>query len=445
MSQLKNKILVKGELKNISPIIIGTGKSSGWVDIEVIKDENGNFYIPGTSFKGALRHFLLENFDIPDSLINEFFGSQDTQAIAVFDDLTAVKQTQTELRDGVAINYKTNIAIDGAKYDYEIVPKGYFFTLSIEINIYDDENEENKEGLYKMLTTINQVLTNEDKRFCVGAITTKGFGILENKDFKVYQFESSSHSWLDYLLNNKLPEAFDFSCFLPYNKKKINYYSVSACFKIKNSFIIGSSPSVQEEADKVPLKSNGEPVLPGTSIKGAIRNRAVRIINTLGGNGEEMLKKTFGWADNKDKSKDKYKSRLRIHETCIENVTEKLKNGIKIDRFTGGTIDSALFNTVLLWSKGQESIHIKMELKNAEEWEKGLLLLLLKDLWTADLPLGGNKATGAGVLEGVSAKIVDGHQSYTLTSSNGNISVEGDRTELEKFVNEFINKITLKN
>jgi CRISPR/Cas system CSM-associated protein Csm3 (group 7 of RAMP superfamily) len=444
MSQLKNKILVKGELKNISPIIIGTGKSTGWVDIEVIKDENGNFYIPGTSFKGALRHFLQENYHIPDSLINEFFGSQDAQAIAVFDDLMAINQTQIEIRDGVAINYKTNIAIDGAKYDYEIVPEGYSFTLSIEINIYD-EKEENGEGLYKMLATINQVLTNEDKRFCVGAMTTKGFGILRSNNFKVYQFESSSHSWLDYLLNNKLPEAFDFSCFLPYNEKKINYFSISACFKIKNSLIIGSSPSVNEEPDKVPLKSNDKPVLPGTSIKGAIRNRAVRIINTLNGNGEELIKQTFGWADNEGKSKEKYKSRLRIHETYIENVTEKLKNGIKIDRFTGGTIDNALFNTVLLWSKGQESIHIKMELKNAEEWEKGLLLLLLKDLWNADLPLGGNKATGAGVLEGVSAKIVDGHQSYTLTSSNGNISVEGDRTELEKFVNEFINKITLKN
>lgn len=444
MSQLKNKILVKGELKNISPIIIGTGKSSGWVDIEVIKDENGNFYIPGTSFKGALRHFLQENYHIPDSLINEFFGSQDAQAIAVFDDLMAIKQTQTEIRDGVAINYKTNIAIDGAKYDYEIVPEGYSFTLSIEINIYD-EKEENEEGLYKMLATINQVLTNEDKRFCVGAMTTKGFGILESKDFKVYQFESSSHSWLDYLLNNKLPEAFDFSCFLPYNKKKINYFSVSACFKIKNSLIIGSSPSVQEEADKVPLKSRGKPILPGTSVKGAIRNRAVRIINTLGGNGEEMLKKTFGWADNKDKSKDKYKSRLRIHETCIENVTEKLKNGIKIDRFTGGTIDAALFSTILLWSNAQESIHIKMELTNAENWEKGLLLLLLKDLWTADLPLGGNKATGAGVLEGVRADIIDGVQSYTIKSSNGNISVDGNQTALENFVNEFVNKINVKN
>jgi len=43
---LKNKLLVKGELINLSPIIIGTGKSLGWIDIEVIKDENGIFIYP---------------------------------------------------------------------------------------------------------------------------------------------------------------------------------------------------------------------------------------------------------------------------------------------------------------------------------------------------------------------------------------------------------------
>ena len=46
MSMLKNKLLVKGELINLSPIIIGTGKSLGWIDIEVIKDENGIFIYP---------------------------------------------------------------------------------------------------------------------------------------------------------------------------------------------------------------------------------------------------------------------------------------------------------------------------------------------------------------------------------------------------------------
>ena len=70
---------------------------------------------------------------------------------------------------------------------------------------------------------------------------------------------------------------------------------------------------------------------------------------------------------------------------------------------------------------------------------------MLKDLWTADLPLGGNKATGAGVLEGVRAEIIDGHQAYTIISSNSNISVNGDHTELENIVKTFANIFSPQN
>lgn len=234
MSMLKNKLLVKGELINLSPIIIGTGKSLGWIDIEVIKDENGNFYIPGTSFKGALRHFLKDNYVIPDSDLNIFFGDQDSQAIAIFDDLISINQTKTEIRDGVAIDYKTNIAIDGAKYDYELVPEGYSFNLTIEINLYEDISEEN---IFKMLATIQHVLKNENKRFCIGAMTTKGFGLLSIDKFNVYHFDNNSNNWINYLLNNTLPAPKQLSK-TAYPLRTSNYFSISASFKIKILFLL---------------------------------------------------------------------------------------------------------------------------------------------------------------------------------------------------------------
>ncbi|MGQ9815302.1 MAG: hypothetical protein ACUVR3_09155, partial [Candidatus Roseilinea sp.] len=41
--------------------------------------------------------------------------------------------------------------------------------------------------------------------------------------------------------------------------------------------------------------------------------------------------------------------------------------------------------------------------------EIGLLLLLLKDLWTGDLPLGGESSVGRGRLKGVQAVISGPH------------------------------------
>jgi hypothetical protein len=38
----------------------------------------------------------------------------------------------------------------------------------------------------------------------------------------------------------------------------------------------------------------------------------------------------------------------------------------------------------------------------------------LKDLWTAELPIGGEKSIGRGVLEGVRATIIDGEETFYL-------------------------------
>ena len=46
-------------------------------------------------------------------------------------------------------------------------------------------------------------------------------------------------------------------------------------------------------------------------------------------------------------------------------------------------------------------------LPKASPAEKGLLMLLLKDLWAQDLPVGGEVSVGRGQLQGVCATIVD--------------------------------------
>ena len=87
--------------------------------------------------------------------------------------------------------------------------------------------------------------------------------------------------------------------------------------------------------------SDGErvPVLPGTSIRGAIRARAEKIINTLG-NGAELVKSLFGWVDN-SQAEDKenpIKGRILVKEKYLDlkYFVEEIQHRIRIDRFTGG-------------------------------------------------------------------------------------------------------------
>ncbi len=67
----------------------------------------------------------------------------------------------------------------------------------------------------------------------------------------------------------------------------------------------------------------------------------------------------------------------------------------------------------------------------------GLLLLVLKDLWTGDLPLGGESSVGRGRLRGLSATIRDGDKQWTLGQEGERVAVN-DAETLERYVKAFV-------
>ena len=67
----------------------------------------------------------------------------------------------------------------------------------------------------------------------------------------------------------------------------------------------------------------------------------------------------------------------------------------KIDRFTGGVVNSALFDEQPHYG-GKVTLYIAI--KDAQDWQKGLLLLALKDLGNGIQPIGGEANVGRGIL-----------------------------------------------
>ena len=184
-----------------------------------------------------------------------------------------------------------------------------------------------------------------------------------------------------------------------------NTFCIEARFAVKNSIIIKSYSEEVNMPDATSIQSNGKYVLPGTSVKGAIRHRALKILKTLDiDNAETRINELFGIAGKKINSR---KGRILIEEREIKKLEPEIQNRIKIDRFTSGTIKTALFNSMPLWSTDQsaESITIIIKIRDYKEWEVGLMLQVLKDLWSEDLPIGGEKNVGRGVLKGICARI----------------------------------------
>jgi len=460
-SKFASNVVIEGILENISPFVIGTGKGD-IIDIEIIKDENGNPYIPATSFVGALRHFISRNFKEGDKKTWEYFwGSKNSnnneavQSHFIVSDLRVKDNKNTSfiaVRDSITIDEKKGIAKEKAKYDFEIVNKDLEFEFKAEIKIRESFKDDKKIEILKILKTIITELEAGNVQF--GAFTTKGFGRFNLKNVWILKFDfpDDGVEYLKYLKDmglqkNKLDlkHKLDLSEIGILPLEDNGDCNITADFSIKNSLIISSYTTDPAYPDKVHIKYNGKNVLTGTSLKGAIRSRAFKIVNTLCKNNQEEnddLKTLFGWADTENKEKTKYKSRVIIEESIVENVIEKEQTRIKIDRFTGGTISEALFQSKPLWHNN-ENVQLKIKIKNAEDCEIGLLLLVLKDLWNEDLPIGGEKNIGRGVLKGKKIEIVYKGKTYIIQKNvddnkTNKVLVNGDKAKLEGFLKEFL-------
>ena len=457
--RVTGKIIIRATITNTSPILIGKGPGDA-ADIEMMLLPDGKPYIPASSLAGGLRSQFYKRISPPlsdDEKIQaeKFWGSDDSkQAVTFqshirFNDLTPLESTDSArkivTRDGVKISYSTGTAEEGAKYDYQLTEAGVSWGLEAEVTIRNGMSPDS----FKFFTgIINAMLADQD--FRIGAFSNTGFGAIECTGLEAgyFDFTQDDHrsKWFEYLETGSLPDGLDAG----YEPKDIRKYGpstfrIEADFRIKGALILGSYGISPEEPDKSHLKTSMDntikPVLTGKSIKGALRHRAVRILNTLGiPDAEKRLESLMGWVetDRQGNNPNACKSRLRMEEVIIDEVEEKLvQNRIRINRFTGGTMNGALFNSEPVWAKeAKKHVTIILTLPDYADWEATLLLQLLKDLWTGDLPIGGEKNIGRGVLTGEAATILfkDGTVTFKRNGEKGELAfTTGDIKDLAPF------------
>ena len=441
------KFVLLGELEALSPLMVGTG-SGDVIDAVVQRGYKGNLpFIPATALAGVLRHNLASK---PQTTVERYFwgdtggsdsGSQSHLAVS---DLLPVAGSvpRIVIRDGIRIDSTTGIVADKAKFNFEVVEPGATFAVRLEATVRGwDGKQKNAAEFESILCRIKSLC--EAEGFSLGAMTTRGFGRLKLKNARLfrYDFPADGAAWFAFL-SSGTPGEKNSRDFQPVQTSQ-STFSISAMFAIKSSLIIGSAPDTPDAPDKSHLQSNGAPVLSGTSLRGAVRSRAERIAATLGGaKGIELLKEVFGWVDPEEGKKTSrstpLKSRISIDETIIKNVTPAVQSRIRIDRFTGGVAHGALFDSMPLWNSGDSEVSVKVRLSNftpgEDDWIAGLLLQVLKDLWSGDLPVGGEKSIGRGVLMGKSAEV-------SWCDTTVSIDQNGDKTVIDAAGREELNRL----
>lgn len=505
--KIQKRIVIEGDLILCSPAHFGNGDTNDLTDMPLLIDEvEKKPLLTGASLAGALRSYLRSiergyrttvNLETErKSACTRLFGGmrmddEGEQSALIVDDAYG-QDFEIERRMGVRIDAKSRTAAEDMLYSLELWRTGTIFPLRFELIICEGDNEDK---LKHALATALSGLT--EGGITLGARKQRGYGRISSANWraKVYDLHKKDDllAWLRNG-NNRLPDAtsnLSPSEILGPTQPLVDWTDQREYFDLHAEFLLDRSLLIRVEADLYedgpdvthistysPVHKKKHPVLPGSSLAGALRARAQRIANTLDDgtlrkwdDGSEatlatvLIERIFG-AD-MNETRTPIGSKLRIEEHLIDNATDDyVQTRIKIDRFTGGAMDGALLNEQILIAKNAKTdlndnirpnIQVKLRLvnplqgpkqagkepkKNATGEQIGLLLLLLKDLWTGDLPLGGSSSVGRGRLIGCKATLTlktrldDLPQVWVLQRDNKNLKINGDVQVLGNYVSK---------
>jgi len=198
---------------------------------------------------------------------------------------------------------------------------------------------------------------------------------------------------------------------------------------------IGAGRSSEPIGSDLPVIKDalGRPLIPGSSFKGALRSRLESFLRGIWGGDRELVANPANeqeWsitASEIKKLKEQYTDDLSLTEAIVNHtdlisslfgspwVASKFqvrdltvlaenwfgqyqeRDGVAIDRDTETAADGKLYDFQVV--PAGTPFEFRAVVENAEEWELGLLMIGLHQFETQQIPLGGGRSRGLGVVE----------------------------------------------
>jgi len=447
--EITERILISGTLLLQSPTHFGNGAVRGdsMVDMSLLMDDVDDqlcSLIPGTTIAGALRSYLRERLhgysgnEQGSGYVSKLFGPTRTsedesaeQSLLIVEDALSTSHSTT-LRDGVRIDEKSGTAYEdetgGAKFDVELLEAGTTFDLHFELLLTRDKPAAD---IIPYLMAALEGLAKGEIR--LGLRKRRGFGRCQVSIWTVSRYQMTKPqdlcTWLETptiehrenapcgTLYEAFSQAFKQPEVTTDTTDLRNHFTMDATFGLEKSSILIRSGFGESDigADSVHLHALDQdgklrPTIPGTSWAGVVRHRALRIANTImAAEGKEdagqcLVENLFGRMPKEDELIGQA-SRVLFDETYVDHGQMLYQTRVRIDRFTGGAFDGALFEEAPIYGTDKTRIGFRLHVREPEPYEIGLLLLVLKDLWTGDLPIGGEASVGRGRLTGLETSL----------------------------------------
>ena len=244
-----------------------TGGAAGNTE-SVLRDSFGNAFLQGSSLAGALRNWLENNGE--QKTAKALFGSQEHEGRLIVSDAVLRADAEQAIRPRLRIDEKNGTAADKGKFDVAHIVSGsqLDFELTWLGNGRDDEEIMTVE---RMLGAVNS------GEIRLGAQKSNGFGRLtlcvRKRSYDLMN-KADRAAWIEDRDDGdeiKLPENV--------TDRRVTFVLEG----IADSVLIRASAPVYEgdQSYTVNIEENGHPILPGSSIKGALRAQCMRIVQRL--------------------------------------------------------------------------------------------------------------------------------------------------------------------
>ncbi|MDV6011653.1 RAMP superfamily CRISPR-associated protein [Haloechinothrix sp. LS1_15] len=392
-------------LRMLSPGGVGGTESSenSRNVLRLHRDPWGRPHLPGTTVAGNLRAHCRRT----DTRLNDVFGSAgdgDTRRGSEIQVLGTVLRGSAETGMDTVIHTRTAIdryrgaARNTSLHQVEQLPEGTEFDVVLRWN---DPPSEQRGALLEAIRTW-QPRFGRGVTYGAGRCVVVGLGVVD------YDLTTRDglHAWLQHTetMPYPEPEPIDAASSAP-------TWVMDVDLEIVDGLHIGTGVASEAEGHdggtiaRVKRDPHGQPVVPGSSLKGVLRSRAEYICRVVGAplcgdTAEENERgepcrpcRIFGYTAGPDAAR---RAAIAVHDAPIMDAVVEVRNHVAIDRFTGGARDQLLYRTELVVA-GRFRIRVE-ELQRLDDTDRLLLHAVVADLHDGLIGIGARTTAGQGTV-----------------------------------------------
>lgn len=438
-SKYTHRYIARFIIEAETPMAIGSGEKSIETDAMVVRDVNGLPYLPGTTIAGVIRSML----HIGDK--NDLWGYQSAQSghgseIAftegrilnsrgividgmqhgAFEDPLLKYYDILPIRQHVCIT-EHGVAAAHGKFDEQVVFAGTRFCFEMEVA--SDGTNWNE---------VEEIISATRKcTFRIGSGSRSGFGKIKVISVSVVDINLKGQADLYMAKPSNLKESagwrgWNMATIKDKENNTLNdaqYVIYRLTLRPRDFIFFGSG--LQDEdgnADMTTVKAKrviwtngvGEMtenlmLIPATSLKGALRHRIAYRYNQRKGIFADQITSLPDTAENEavrilfgQALRKQQRGNVLFSDIIESPVQSHLFNHVSIDRFTGGTINGALFTEQVDYVTGRTfstDIQVRKDVL-ADDDVKFAFETAIDDLCKGLLPLGGGNSRGHGLFCG---------------------------------------------